>query len=297
MGKRPLVALVLLIALTVACSPERSALNNGPLLVQEVTLAPTTPAPTRALSATPSPIVIEISTSELSTGIITSTPRSNFILVTPTLPPSKTPTLTATITPTWTSTSTPRPTLPPTANNGVIYVTAFPGSAPAGLVPIPTALVVNPNAQSCPTSWFFSMLQPASCAMNPPLISPGSLLQFQNGIMLWVEKQDAIYVLYDSTNPPRWQVFNDTFVDGMNDTDPAFDNAPPSTWQPRRGFGLLWRNQPSLRDRLGWAVAEAEIPFTPQVQLGSDGMIFIGDMRGGVYSLSPDSTDWKRYSS
>ncbi len=293
MGKRPLIGFVLLIIL-VACSPERSALNNGPLLVQEVTLAPTTPAPTRALSATPSPIVIAISTSELTTPITSATFKSNLVLVTPTLPPSKTPTLTPTITPSWTPTFTPRP---PTATNSVNYITlAPPNSVSGGVVPIPTAINVNPVAQACTTPWFFSMLQPASCAMNPPLISPGAFLQFQNGAMLWVAQQDAIYVLYDSANPPRWQVFNDTFTDGMADTDPAFNNAPPFTFQPRRGFGLLWRSQSSLRDRLGWAVTEAEIPFTPQVQLGSDGMIFIGDMRGGVYSLTPDSSDWKRYS-
>jgi hypothetical protein len=133
--------------------------------------------------------------------------------------------------------------------------------------------------------------------MNPPLVSPGAFLQFQNGAMLWVAQQDAIYVFYDSANAPRWQVFNDIFADGMPDTDPAFNNAPPFTFQPRRGFGLLWRSQSTIRDRLGWAVTESEIPFTPQVQLGSDGMIFIGDMRSGVYSLSPDSSDWKRYSS
>ncbi len=291
MGKRPLIAFFLLIVL-VACSPERSALNNGPLLVQEVTLAPTTPAPTRALSATPPPIAIAISTAELTTPIASATFKSNLVLVTPTLPPSKTPTQTPTITPSWTPTSTARP---PTATNSVTYITSVPNVI-SGVVPIPTAIGVNPQAQACTTPWFFSMLQPASCPMNPPLVSAGSFLQFQNGAMLWVAKQDAIYVLYDSASPPRWQVFNDTFTDGMADTDPAFNNAPPYTWQPRRGFGLLWRGQLALRERLGWAVTEAEIPFTPQVQLGSDGMIFIGDMRGGVYSLSPDSSDWKRYS-
>lgn len=295
MGKRPLFALIIILIGVAACSPERSALNNGPLLVQEVTLALTTPAPTRVLSATPSPIVLEISKSELGTPITTSTLRANFVLVTPTLPPSKTPTFTPTITPTSTATPTARPTQT-VVNNGVIYVTPVQNGMPAGVVPIPTAIgVVAPV--SCSTPWFFSMLQPTSCAMNPPLVSMGSFLQFQNGAMLWIEKQDAIYVFYDSANTPRWQVFNDTFVEGMADTDPAFDNAPPFTWQPRRGFGLLWRNQPGLRDRLGWAVTEAEIPFTPQVQLSSDGMIFIGDMRGGVYGLTPDSSDWKRYSS
>ena len=293
MGKCPLIEIILLLML-VACSPERSALNKGPLLVQEVTLAPTTPAPTRSLSATPSPIVIAISTAELTTPIASATFKSNFVLVTPTLPPSKTPTQTPTITPSWTPTFTARP---PTATNSVTYITAPPNLVSGGVVPIPTAISVNPQAQVCTTPWFFSALRPAICPMNPPLVSPGSFLQFQNGAMLWVAQQDAIYVLYDSANPPRWQVFNDTFADGMADTDPAFNNAPPFTWQPRRGFGLLWRSQSSLRDRLGWAVTEAEIAFTPQIQLGSDGMIFIGDMRGGVYSLVPDSSDWKRYSS
>ncbi len=296
MGKRPLIAFIA-IMLLVACSPERSALNNGPLLVQEITLAPTTPAPTRSLSATPSPIAIAISTVELTTPIASSTGKSNFVLVTPTLPPSKTPTQTPSITPSWTPTSTPRPTLPPTATSNVIYVTAPSNVVSVGVVPIPTALNANPQAQICQTPWFFSGLRPNSCAMNPPLVSPGAFLQFQNGAMLWVAQQDAIYVLYDSANSPRWQVFNDAFADGMSDTDPAFNNAPPFTWQPRRGFGLLWRAQSTIRDRLGWAVTEAEIPFTPQVQLGSDGMIFISDARGGVYSLSPDSSDWKRYSS
>ncbi len=296
MGIRPIMALILLITIG-ACSPERSALNNGPLLVQEVTLAPTTPAPTRSLSATPSPIVIAVSSVDLTTPMATATSKSSFVLVTPTLPPSKTPTQTPSITPSWTPTSTPRPTQPPTATNSVVYITATPFQSGGGLVPIPTAIVMNPQAQVCTTPWFFSGFQPSSCPMNPPLVSSGAFLQFQNGAMIWIGQQDAIYVLYDTVSPPRWQVFNDTFVDGMADTDPAFNNAPPYTWQPRRGFGLLWRSQQSLRDRLGWAVTEAEIPFTPKVQLGSDGMIFIGDMRGGVYSLSPDSSDWKRYSS
>lgn len=298
MGMRPLFCLVVLL-LVAACTPERSALNNGPLLVQEVTLAPTTAVPTRILSATPSPIVLEVISSELTTPAAkaTVTPRTDFVLITPTLPPSKTPTPTPSITPSWTPTFTPRPTLPPTATNSVTYVTATPFPVSGGVVPIPTAIVLNSQTQNCATPWFFTALQPSSCPMNPPLVSSGAFLQFQNGAMIWIGQQDAIYVLYDSVNPPRWQVFNDTFVDGMPDTDPAFDNASPFTWQPRRGFGLLWRGQQSIRDRLGWAVTESEISFTPKVQLGSDGMIFIGDMRGGVYSLTPDSTDWKRYSS
>lgn len=292
MGTRPIITLLLIVIL-VACSPERSALNNGPILVQEVTLAPTTPAPTRVLSATPSPIVLSVSTLELTTPIYTSTVRSNFVLITPTLPPSKTPTATPSITPTRTVTPTTRPT-EQSVSNGVIVVTLVPTLA-SGVVPIPTAIGGLAVPANCSTPWFFSSPQTTGCPMNPPLISAGAFAQFQYGSMIWVEKQDAIYVLYNTGTSPRWQVFNDAFVEGMTDTDPAFNNPPASTWQPRRGFGLLWRNQPALRDRLGWAVTEGEVPFTAQVQLGSDGAIFIGADTFGIYRLTPDSSDWQRF--
>lgn len=113
--------------------------------------------------------------------------------------------------------------------------------------------------------------------------------------MIWIGQQDAIYVLYDSANMPRWQVFNDAFEEGMPDTDPEFDNPPPYTWQPKRGFGLLWREQPVVRERLGWAVIEWETPYEVRVQTGPDGVIYISDVRGGVFALSPDGSDWKRY--
>jgi hypothetical protein len=113
--------------------------------------------------------------------------------------------------------------------------------------------------------------------------------------MFWVQQQDAIYVLYDSANLPRWQVFNDTFQDGMPDTDPAYEPAPPYTWQPKRGFGLLWRSQPTLRDRLGWSVIEWETPYNMLVQIGSDGTIYLNDPRSGFFALAPDGSDWKRY--
>src|SRR5690349_82657 len=152
MGKRPLIGLVLLMLL-VACSPERSALNNGPLLVQEVTLAPTTPAPTRALSATPSPIVIAISTAELTTLISTpsATTKSNFVVVTPTLPPSQAHTHTPSTTSSWTPTITARPA---TATISVTYTARAPGEAPGGVVPTPTEIKANPQAQACTTPPF-----------------------------------------------------------------------------------------------------------------------------------------------
>ncbi|MBL8116098.1 MAG: hypothetical protein JNJ78_01100 [Anaerolineae bacterium] len=293
MGFRPWIVLGLMLMM-VACSPERVALNNGPLLVQDITLAPTTPAPTRYLSPTPSPVIIPVSTIELSTSIPSFTQESDFVLVTPTLPPSKTPTHTATITPTSRPTLTPSPTPIIQAT----YMMTTPVSIlPPGIVPIPTAVSASVPAQNCTIAWFFSSPIPATCPLSPPSDSAGAFQQYQSGVMIWVARQDAIYVLYDSVGNPRWQVMNDAFVDGMADTDPAFNNAPPFTWQPRRGFGLLWRNQVGVRDRIGWAMTEAEIPYTPQLQLGSDGTIFVSDPRGGVYGLAAGGGDWQRYGS
>lgn len=112
--------------------------------------------------------------------------------------------------------------------------------------------------------------------------------------MIWVGTQDAIYALYLSGAPPRWQVFNDTFQEGMPETDANFDNAPLGTWQPRRGFGLIWRSQPGVKDRLGWALSEDEVSYTVQVQIGSDGMIYMNEPGGSVFSLSPTGNDWKQ---
>jgi hypothetical protein len=125
----------------------------------------------------------------------------------------------------------------------------------------------------------------------------GSFLQFQNGFMLWVQQQDAIYVLYDSANQPRWQVFNDAYIDnsGIPDFDPAYGNPPAYTWQPKRGFGLLWRNQNVVRERLGWSVIEWETPFDAQVQISSGGTIYMNEPRGGIFVLTADGSEWKRY--
>jgi hypothetical protein len=236
------------------------------------------------LSPTPSPIVIPISTSEPISSLQVVTLESSFVLVTPTLPPSKTPTETPTQTPTFTV--TPLPSL----TRYVLFPTPIPIPPLSGVVPLPTAV-----DSACPVAWFFSQFVPPSCALNPAVSSPGSFQQFQNGFMVWTGQQHAIYVLYGSANLPRWQVFNDTFETGMPDTDPAYDNPPPYTWQPRRGFGLLWRNNAAVRDRIGWAVTELETAYTLQVQIGADGVIYMNEPRGGVFSLAPNGSEWKRY--
>lgn len=283
---------VLLSVLAAACGPEQDMeQQNGPVLLSDVTLAPTTPAPTRVLSPTPSPFNIPVSTSEVNS-VLVVTLESGFVLITPTLPPSKTPTLTPTVTSTPSRTPMQAGTLPPLPTLYAQPTAYIP--PPIGNNPLP-APAVGGVPQVCTTGWFFSQPALSDCPLNPPLVSGATFQQFQKGFMLWVQQHNAIYVLYDSANTPRWQVFQDTFQEGMAETDPAFGQPPPYTWQPKRGFGLLWRTLPDVRQRLGWAVIEWETQFTAQMQTGSDGWIYMSDPRGGVFALASDGSEWKRY--
>ncbi|HLV36309.1 MAG TPA: hypothetical protein VKY59_14375 [Spirillospora sp.] len=284
MGKCPYWLIFWLFVFGCTSDPGISA---GPRLVQEVTVEPTVALPTRA--ATVTAVVIPVSTSERVSPLEVATVEGRypeFVLVTPTLPPSKTPTPTATISPTYTATR------PPTA-------TVLPPLFPTQVQVFITSAAVQPainSSQSCATGWFFSQPIASACPLGASLTSAASFQQFQQGFMVWVGEQDAIYAVYDSANHPRWQVFKDNFEDGMPEYDPSLVVLqPPYTWQPRRGFGLVWRENPSVRERIGWAVREWEEPYTIRLQIGMDGSVFFEDPRGGIIVLKPGGQGWDRY--
>lgn len=105
---------------------------------------------------------------------------------------------------------------------------------------------------SCPQqSWFFEPA-PASCPADAPLYSQAVQQTFERGQMIWISTQGRIYVLYNDAKKPAWEAYADTFKDGQPDHDVSL-SAPPNLIQPIRGFGLVWRSQPHVRDRLGWA--------------------------------------------
>jgi hypothetical protein len=285
--------LAVLIAVLAACASDPIA--EGPRLVQDFTLAPTEVEgvlPTRFLSPTPErtlpPDPTAAPPGEVLSPLEEITLEADFVLVTPTLPPSKTPTATPTITET--PTITPSPTLTATAT---ATMPAFPTSI---IIPV-TAPVANPVPQVCDSTWFFIEPRPASCPLNPPMADQGVYQEFQNGYMIWIRPQVAIYVLYHDGTQPRWQVFRDHFVEGMPEFDAAYIDSPfPGTWQPRRGFGLLWRSNQAVRDRIGWATMEWEQPYSAQTQTAADGTVFIS-VPTGVFSLQPGGTGWNLHRS
>ena len=282
--KKLLTALAII--LLAACNSETLP-DSGPVLLAENTLAPTILAPTRIITSTPEPSRA-LPTGEVLSPLENVTVNADFVLVTPTLPPSKTPTGTPTLTQTPTLSPTPTVTVTATATRAL-----FPTSV---IIPI-TAAVANPLPQLCDSLWFFLDPQPSGCPRSAPASGPGVFQRFQNGYMIWAGTQDAIYVMYNDLANPQWQVFRDIFDDGMQEDDPEFNNPPaPDTWQPRRGFGMLWRGNEDIRNRIGWAIDELEEPFDIKTQIAGDGTLFFSDPTGSVFGLIPNGVGWTRYS-
>ena len=146
----------------------------------------------------------------------------------------------------------------------------------------------------CPDEWFFAQ-GPDECPASPPITSAAAEQHFERGTMIWVEEQDVIYVLFDDGSSPQWKVYVDEWDEGDPESDP--DLTPPDDrYQPVRGFGLLWREGPGVRDRLGWAV-DTEAGFTTSVQRTSRPKyndIYIRALDGRVWRLWPESSDWAK---
>lgn len=147
---------------------------------------------------------------------------------------------------------------------------------------------------TCPDEWFFSPA-PDECPASPPLFSDAAEQPFENGRMIWVKEMDAIIVLFADGNSPHWRIYTDNWDEGDLIDDPTI--TPPSGWyQPVRGFGLLWREETGIRDRLGWAT-ELETAFGAAVQRNSPPKyptIYVGALGGGVWQLLPEGSGWEK---
>ena len=284
MGKRCPVILLIVILLLGACSNigDAEVGSDGPLLLRDVTLPPSTPGQTPN-----APLIIATSfgiTPEIVSPLDKVTLPADFVLVTPTLPPSKTPSQTPTMT------SEPPPSQTPTVT--VTSTQTQPILPTSVIIPV-TSVAVQPIAEVCDRTWFFIQPRPESCPRNTPLADQGVYQQFENGYMIWVRRTDAIYVLYNDSTNPRWEVYRDYFVEGMPE---KFNMAPPpNRWEPVRGFGLLWRNNPTVRSRIGWATQQRELPYSVQLQIGDDNAIFLNDPSGNIFGLTSDRNSWTLY--
>jgi len=103
--------------------------------------------------------------------------------------------------------------------------------------------------------------------------------------MIWREDPRRIYALYDDNT---WADYEDTFNPSV---DPIVTGLqPPAGLQePAFGLGKVWREQPGVRDRLGWAT-EGEQAYQGASQRFAWGQKLWA--REGVYLLQDDGT-WR----
>ena len=114
---------------------------------------------------------------------------------------------------------------------------------------------------------------------------------FERGEMLWRADTGQIYARFDAMG---WQLFPDTFVDGDPADDPAL-TPPPGRQQPVRGFGKVWREQPGVRDLLGWATAPEESRDARLQEFARGIAVQLGD-RTLVLGATLDGTrGWSRH--
>lgn len=110
---------------------------------------------------------------------------------------------------------------------------------------------------ACEHDYFFST-DIARCPSGEASASGAAEQPFEHGRMIWLEDvgvlSRVIFVLYDDG---KFAKLDDTWTEGQPESDPSL--VPPAgLLQPVRGFGKVWRENASVRDKLGWATAEEQ---------------------------------------
>jgi hypothetical protein len=106
---------------------------------------------------------------------------------------------------------------------------------------------------------------------------------FQGGHMFWRSDTDVVYIVYDRhkdgaelfegtwQSNPDWK-WDGSYPDGLG------LSPPPGMYEPKRGFGWLWRTHLGAENGpMGWAL-DQEYGFnnTGQVQVFEQGLMFRG---------------------
>lgn len=157
-------------------------------------------------------------------------------------------------------------------------------------------------AWACPFTYFFAPV-PATCPQSTPAPTPAAEESFQAGRMVWLKEMrtgdttvvpSAIFVLY---NDGRSERYPDLWNEGMPASDPAL--VPPAgLFQPVRGFGKVWRENATVRAKLGWATANEkgfDSVWQPQMRESLPSMGNLRMLDGSVIEIASDQAGtWKK---
>lgn len=86
--------------------------------------------------------------------------------------------------------------------------------------------------------------------------SEAAAARFERGQMYWVNLRGGRSLVYVISYQPDGRLQVREFVDQWREGDPVDSGltAPEGLYEPRRGFGKIWRENPDVRAALGWAL-------------------------------------------
>lgn len=148
---------------------------------------------------------------------------------------------------------------------------------------------------ACPDTWFFSP-PPEACPTGSAQDTQVIEEPFERGRMLYVEKTDLVYSLFNDGFTPAWLVLENRYDPAKApESDPNFQ-PPPGFYQPLRTLGFVWRGNDTVRNRLGLAT-NAESTFSGFIQSSAtpDGAqtLYISSADGSVLQLLPQGQAWQ----
>lgn len=147
---------------------------------------------------------------------------------------------------------------------------------------------------SCGGQWFFEP-SPDGCPAQPAEPTLQVEQRFEGGSMIWVGNYQQIFVFFNDASQPQWLQLNDNFKDGDQERDDSLV-APDGYSQPVRGFGLVWRTNPNIRERLGWAI-QPEGAYDGVIQVSgsvaSPTNIYMRNRDGGILHLVSGGRSWE----
>lgn len=126
---------------------------------------------------------------------------------------------------------------------------------------------------------------------------------FESGRMVYVQPRGEIWVMLDNNN--EWQIYEDTWEDGLPESDPNLI-VPEGLYQPIRGFGKLWRENEIVRNTLGWAIGQEQGNITTYTyvfggEIDDNGEFVQGpgyhtipSYFGGAFIFDETNSTWRR---
>ncbi len=156
------------------------------------------------------------------------------------------------------------PSIPPSASTPVTNIPPTPLVFAGG----PSGSNVDCGGQQ----WFFTFSGQIDSSCPGPVLTSNAVGQnFEGGRVYWysatpgaTDQRETIYVIF---NDGTWQSLPNTWGPAQDTGDPSV-GPPPGRFQPTGIIGHLWREQPGMRDKLGWAY-QPEGSFTGRRQAPS----------------------------